>query len=288
MRETKRAYGWPEDAQFLVPDGVTEHFAEGIGKRGAELQRRLGGAARRLRERATPSSPPRSRRCSGASCPTAGTPTIPSFDADEKGIATRKASQQGPERDRRAPALAARRLRRPHRLDLGPARLRRRRRLRARRSYDGRQLHFGIREHESAAISNGLSLSKLRPLWSTYLTFSDYARPGDPALGADGAAGDPPLHPRLDRARRGRPDPPAGRAARLAAGDPRPRRDPPRRRQRGRRGLAGGDRPHPPAGRAGPHPPERAGPRPLQVRLGRGPAARRLRARRRRGRRPRA
>ena len=42
---------------------------------------------------------------------------------------------------------------------------------------DGRQLHYGIREHESAAISNGLSLSKLRPLWSTYLIFSDYARP---------------------------------------------------------------------------------------------------------------
>ena len=62
---------------------------------------------------------------------------------------------------------------------------------------------------------------KLRPLWSTYLTFSDYAPPGDPPLGADGAAGDPPLHPRLDRARRGRPDPPADRAARLAAGDAR-------------------------------------------------------------------
>ncbi len=44
-------------------------------------------------------------------------------------------------------------------------------------AYDGRQLHYGIREHEAAAISNGLSLSKLRPLWSTYLTFSDYARP---------------------------------------------------------------------------------------------------------------
>jgi transketolase len=41
----------------------------------------------------------------------------------------------------------------------------------------GRNLHYGIREHESAAISNGLSLSKLRPVWSTYLTFSDYARP---------------------------------------------------------------------------------------------------------------
>jgi transketolase len=42
---------------------------------------------------------------------------------------------------------------------------------------NGRDLHLGIREHESAALSNGLALSKLRPVWSTYLTFSDYARP---------------------------------------------------------------------------------------------------------------
>ena len=89
---------------------------------------------------------------------------------------------------------------------------------------------------------------------------------GDPALGADGAAGDPHLHPRLDRPRRGRPDPPAGRAARLAARDPRPERDPAVRRERGRRGLAGDDRGRPPAGRAGAHAPERAGARPLALR----------------------
>ena len=35
VRLTKRAYGWPEDAKFLVPDGVREHFAAGIGARGA-------------------------------------------------------------------------------------------------------------------------------------------------------------------------------------------------------------------------------------------------------------
>jgi transketolase len=44
-------------------------------------------------------------------------------------------------------------------------------------THSGRQLHYGIREHEAAATSNGLALSKLRPVWSTYLTFSDYARP---------------------------------------------------------------------------------------------------------------
>ena len=51
VRETKRAYGWPEDAQFLVPDGVREHFDDGIGKRGAEAPRGMGGAPRRRASR---------------------------------------------------------------------------------------------------------------------------------------------------------------------------------------------------------------------------------------------
>ena len=72
--------------------------------------------------------------------------------------------------------MAAGRLGRPDRLDLRRAELDGAKAFEA-GSYDGRQLHFGVREHESAAISNGLSLAKLRPLWSTYLTFSDYARP---------------------------------------------------------------------------------------------------------------
>jgi len=44
-------------------------------------------------------------------------------------------------------------------------------------SYGGRQVHYGIREHAAVTACNGMSLCKLRPLWSTYLTFSDYARP---------------------------------------------------------------------------------------------------------------
>ena len=177
MRETKRAYGWPEDAQFLVPDGVREHFAEGIGKRGAELQRRLGASSSPPTRRTTPTSPPRSRRCRSASCPTAGTPTIPSFDARREGARHPQGLAAGRERDRRArcpgcspaPPTSPTRPRSGSSFDgaddFEPG------------AYDGRQLHFGIREHESAAICNGLSLSKLRPLWSTYLTFSDYARP---------------------------------------------------------------------------------------------------------------
>jgi transketolase len=175
VRETKRAYGWPEDAQFLVPDGVREHFDAGIGKRGAELSAawagKLADYASENADLAAEIDAQQKREL-----PAGWDADIPSFDADEKGIATRKASQQVEN------AIAARlpwllagsadltdstsvRLGGEGDHDLEPG------------SYDGRQLHFGIREHESAAICNGLSLSKLRPLWSTYLTFSDYARP---------------------------------------------------------------------------------------------------------------
>ncbi len=175
VRETKRAYGWPEDAQFLVPDEVREHFAAGIGKRGAELSAAwnelLGSYADESGDLAAEIEAQQRREL-----PAGWDADIPSFEADEKGIATRKASQQVEN------AIAARlpwllagsadltdstsvRLEFDGAEDFEPG------------AYAGRQLHFGIREHESAAISNGLSLTKLRPLWSTYLTFSDYARP---------------------------------------------------------------------------------------------------------------
>ncbi len=175
VRETKRAYGWPEDAQFLVPDGVRERFAEGVGRRGAELRAAwegmLASYAAEHPDRAAEIEAMQEREL-----PAGWDAEIPSFEPDQKGIATRKASQQvenaiAP----RLPWLLAGsadltdstsvRLDGDGEGDFEPG------------AYDGRQLHFGIREHEAAAISNGLSLSKLRPLWSTYLTFSDYARP---------------------------------------------------------------------------------------------------------------
>ena len=77
VRETKRAYGWPEDAQFLVPDGVREHFAEGIGKRGRELREEWeslfdGYLREQGEERGS------SRRCSAASSRRDGTRRSPS------------------------------------------------------------------------------------------------------------------------------------------------------------------------------------------------------------------
>jgi transketolase len=174
-RETKRAYGWPEDAQFLVPEGVKEHFAAGIGARGAALreewEQRLAAYAKQSPELAAEIDAMQKRNL-----PAGWDAEIPSFDPNEKGIATRKASQQVENAiGARLPWLLAGsadltdstsvRLGFDGAADFEPG------------AYEGRQLHYGIREHEAAAISNGLSLSKLRPLWSTYLTFSDYARP---------------------------------------------------------------------------------------------------------------
>jgi transketolase len=175
VRETKRAYGWPEDARFLVPDGVRERFAEGIGARGAGAraawEERFAAYAEAEPELAAEIEAQQRRQL-----PAGWDAAIPTFDADEKGLATRKASNEVENAiGARLPWLLAGsadltdstsvRLSFDGAEDLEPG------------AYGGRQLHYGIREHESAAISNGLSLSKLRPLWSTYLTFSDYARP---------------------------------------------------------------------------------------------------------------
>ena len=175
VRETKRAYGWPEDAQFLVPGGVRERFAEGVGKRGADLS----AAWKQSFERYAGENGGLAAEIDAQQkrqLPAGWDADIPSFEADEKGIATRKASQQVENAiGARLPWLLAGsadltdstsvRLSFDGAEDFEPG------------AYGGRQLHFGIREHESAAICNGLSLSKLRPLWSTYLTFSDYAQP---------------------------------------------------------------------------------------------------------------
>jgi transketolase len=175
VRETKRAYGWPEDARFLVPDGVYQHFADGIGARGrdlhAEWERQFAAY-----EQTAPDLAEQVQLMQRRALPGGWDIEIPSFDADEKGVATRKASN----------AVLNSIAGRVPWLLVGSADLTGSTSVGL--SFDGaapfepssragRQLHYGIREHESAAISNGLSLSKLRPVWSTYLVFSDYARP---------------------------------------------------------------------------------------------------------------
>jgi transketolase len=171
IKLTKKAYGWPEDAQFLVPDGVRERFDEVIGKRGAELSSAWREKLEDSEHAAEIEMIQRRRLPDGWDA------ELPSFEADEeKGLATRKASNKVQNAiAERVPWLLAGscdltdstsvRLKVEGTEQFEPG------------SYDGRQIHFGIRENGAAAACNGMSLAKLRPLWSTYLTFSDYGRP---------------------------------------------------------------------------------------------------------------
>jgi transketolase len=175
VRLTKRSYGWPEEAQFLVPDGVRAHFAAGIGARGAAARRRW--TALFASYRAThPGLASEIDQMQRRDLPAGWDRNLPVFPADANGIAGRDAS--GKVLNALAQSI-------PWFLggsaDLGPSN-------KTTLTYEGagsfqagnrggKNLHFGVREHAMAAIVNGLSLSKLRPFGATFFIFSDYARP---------------------------------------------------------------------------------------------------------------
>ncbi|MDE1973053.1 MAG: transketolase, partial [Hyphomicrobiales bacterium] len=175
VRLAKRAYGWPENAKFLVPDGVVEHFAEGIGRRGAEA--RSGWEALFADYRTLfPDLAVEIEQMQRRELPAGWDRNLPNFPADRKGIAGRDASGQvlnvlaqnipwliGGAADLGPSTKTA--LKFAGAGDFEPG------------SSSGRNLHFGIREHAMAAIVNGLSLSKLRAFGATFTIFSDYARP---------------------------------------------------------------------------------------------------------------
>ncbi|GAB4423897.1 MAG: transketolase [Chloroflexi bacterium OHK40] len=175
IRLTKRFYGWPEEAQFLVPDGVREHFAAGIGARGQALRaawhEQLAAYRQQYPELADQLDRMQRR------LPAEGwEDALPTFVPDPKGLAGRDASGQVLNAiAQHVPWLIG------GSADLAPST---KTRLTFAGAGDfsaeqpgGRNLHFGVREHAMGAILNGLSLSKLRAYGSGFLIFSDYARP---------------------------------------------------------------------------------------------------------------
>jgi transketolase len=175
IRLAKRSYGWPEDAKFLVPDGVREHFRNGIGRRGRELREdwikllvsyrtkypKLADDIDRIQKREPPDG---------------WDADLPVFPADAKGLASRDSSGK---------VLNAIASHFPWLVggsaDLAPS-------TKTRLTFEsagdleeetpgGRNLHFGVREHAMGAILNGLALSKLRAYGATFLIFSDYMKP---------------------------------------------------------------------------------------------------------------
>jgi transketolase len=175
VRLAKRTYGWPEDARFLVPDGVRERFQEGVAQRGRVLHEAWVTLSKSYRGK-YPDLADRLQRMQTQGLPDCWDDDLPVFAPDAKGLASRDSS---------AKVLNAIAPRYPWLIggaaDLAPS-------TKTRLNFEGagdlehdspggRNLHFGIREHAMGAIVNGLALSNIRPYGSTFLIFSDYMKP---------------------------------------------------------------------------------------------------------------
>src|SRR5581483_3417489 len=175
VKLVKKFYGWPEDQKFLVPDGVKEHFREGIGKRGhnfradwnklfAEYEKKFPDLASQL------------KKMQHRELPDGWDKNLPTFPADPKGIATRESSGKvlsilgenipwlvGGSADLATSTKAVLKFSDAGDFQAG--------------HYAGRNLHFGVREHAMGAAVNGLVISKLKAYSGTFFNFSDYMRP---------------------------------------------------------------------------------------------------------------
>jgi len=173
IKAAKRNYGWPEDAQFLVPEGVRERFQERLGARGKQLREAWEKTFVEYKKQ-QPELADQLERMLRRELPAGWDKELPTFPADAKGMATRESSGK---------VLTALAKNYPWLLggsaDLNPST----------KTYlgfsgpmkpgdhSGCNIHFGVREHAMGSIVNGLALSKLRAYGATFLIFSDYQRP---------------------------------------------------------------------------------------------------------------
>jgi transketolase len=175
VKLVKKFYGWPEDAKFLVPDGVYENFKQGVGKRGADLQgawvKKFGEYSKQFPELAA-----QLNEIQGRTLPAGWDKNLTNFPADAKGIASRESSgkvlnvlaQNIPWLIGGSADLAKSNkvdLKVPGAGDFQPG------------NYGGRNLHFGVREHGMAAAASGMAMTRLRVFNATFFNFTDYMKP---------------------------------------------------------------------------------------------------------------
>ncbi|MET4896366.1 transketolase [Sphingomonadaceae bacterium jetA1] len=172
IRATKKAYGWPEDAKFLVPDGVREAFQGAIEARGKPLRDAWVAMVEKYRG-AHPELAAQLDTMLADRLPEGWDADIPVFEADAKGVASRDSGGKVQNAiAARVPWLVG------GSADLAPST---KTLIKDGGSfqpghYDGRNLHFGVREHSMGAIVDGMALSHLRSYGATFLVFSDYMR----------------------------------------------------------------------------------------------------------------
>jgi transketolase len=176
VRLSKRSYGWPEDAKFLVPDGVLEHFQDGIGKRGASAHQAWVKLFAEY-AKAFPDLANQLNQMQHHKLPEGWDKAITAFPADPKGVATRESSgkvlnaiaQNVPWLIGGSADLAT-----SNKTtlkfdgaggDFKPG------------NFGGRNFHFGVREHAMAAALNGMTLCNVRAFGGTFFNFLDYMKP---------------------------------------------------------------------------------------------------------------
>jgi transketolase len=175
VRLAKKFYGWPEDAKFLVPDGVRQNFSDGMGKRGRELNSNWKKLFSDY-ERTHPDLAYQLQRMQRRELPDGWDKNLPTFPADPKGIATRESAGKvlnvlgqnvpwlvGGSADLASSTKAVLKFEGAGDFQAG--------------YYEGRNFHFGVREHAMGAAVNGLALSKVRAYSGTFFNFSDYMKP---------------------------------------------------------------------------------------------------------------
>jgi transketolase len=175
VKLTKQAYGWPEDAQFLVPDEVREHFSSGVGARGRQAREAWENKFAEY-AKAFPKEAAELKTLWAGKLPEGWDKGIPTFPADAKGMASRISSGK---------VLNGLALHYPWLIggsaDLAPSTMTlldfKEAGSLSSENPGGRNLHFGIREHGMGAVLNGLSLMGIRPYGATFFVFTDYMRP---------------------------------------------------------------------------------------------------------------
>ena len=175
VKLVKKFYGWPEDAKFLVPDGVYENFKDGIGRRGADLHadwvKKFSDYSKQY-----PDLGKQLDQIQNGELPEGWDKDLPTFPADAKGIATRESSGK---------VLNAVAKNIPWMIG-GSADLAKSNKVNLTfegagdfqaTNYGGRNLHFGVREHGMAAATTGIVLSRIHAFCATFFNFTDYMRP---------------------------------------------------------------------------------------------------------------
>lgn len=174
IKLAKKNYGWPEDATFLVPEGVYAHWQQGIGARGAQHREKWNALFAQYKQ-TFPDFADRLARMQKRQLPDGWDKNLPSFPADAKGMATRESSGKVLNvLAQNIPWLVG-----------GSADLAKSNKTNLTfdgageffpDDFGGRNVHFGVREHGMGAAANGMTLTLLRSFCATFFNFSDYMR----------------------------------------------------------------------------------------------------------------